>query len=356
MTVSEKASISLGTNREADILIDSNGAPFFSMGLNHIDFSALIDGNPEFWFGECGNSRKKWLREYVVPDLKRWGFNSIGWNQEISIKTDTIARHTQSFTVEEYDSLDIHFCHMLPFVESHQWELETRLPDLYGRDFEAFCRWTARYWCRRLNGNANLIGYFYVDCPIWVHRPRVWTKEPLFPPEELSTRSGRKKLFELARHYYKMLHDSIREYDPNHLILGDRYEAAESIPEELLTAAADYVDVISIQDFSPDPEDIVSRIEWIHSVTGKPVLLADSLVDKQILFDLPESLERFREALTSKMALLKNHRRCLGWHLCGGYIRHPERYSRWGHPGLRDCSNVENRPFTNILSSVMSTL
>ncbi len=349
MRNSGAALISLALKDDRETFVDPVGTPFFSLGLNHIDFTPLLDGKPAFWFGECGNSREKWLRRYVVPDLKRWGFNSIGWNQEISVKTETIARHTPSFTVEEYNSLEIPFCHMLPFIESHQWELETRLPDLLGQDFESLCRWTSRYWCARLMDNPNLLGYFYVDCPIWVHRPRVWTKAPLFPPEELSSPSGRKKLYALARHYYRLLHDVIREYDQDHLILGDRYEAAERIPEELLTAAAEYVDVISIQDFSPDPEDILGRIDRIYSLTGKPVLLADSLVDKQILFDLPESAEQFREAYRYKLSLLRNHPHCVGWHLCGGYLRHPERYARWGHPGLRGADNSENKIVTTAL-------
>ena len=50
----------------------------------------------------------------------------------------------------------------------------------------------------------------------------------MFDPARLESEAGRTELFKLAERYYRVTHDAIRRYDPHHLILGDRYEAASA--------------------------------------------------------------------------------------------------------------------------------
>ena len=60
-------------------LITPESRPFFSIGLNHIDPSPLrYAANGDLWERKYGNSMEKWLKEAVAPDLKAWGFNSVG--------------------------------------------------------------------------------------------------------------------------------------------------------------------------------------------------------------------------------------------------------------------------------------
>ena len=76
--------------------------------------------------------------------------------------------------------------------------------------------------------DPKLIGYFYVDCPTWIHvRPANAWKGPLFDPERLASDGGgcRRAHATWPGRYYRVTHDAIRRYDPHHLILGDRYEA-----------------------------------------------------------------------------------------------------------------------------------
>ena len=214
------------------------GKLFWSVGINHVDPATLryLDSNG-VWDNNYKNRMSKWLKA-VKKDLTTWGFNTLGWNQEVVTINDEHHRHSRSFTFEEYQWLDMPYCHLLPFIESHQWEIETRLPDIRSAGFAEWCDYVARDQCARMKDDPKLIGYFFTDCPTWIHHSNLtaW-KAPLFDPEMLKTEAGKKELFDLATTYYKVITDSIRRYDSNHLILGDRYEANRPIPEEVINAA-----------------------------------------------------------------------------------------------------------------------
>nr|MBC8218848.1 agarase [Planctomycetota bacterium] len=207
-------------------LVTPEGERFFSIGMNHIDSATLrYEENEHIWRDKYDNSMKKWLTQ-VRSDLRNWGFNTVGWVQEVVTREVLNHRHSRNFTFEEYQWLDMPYCHMLPFVDFHQWEVETRNPDFYSKGFEQWCDYVARAHCGRLADDPKLIGYFYCDCPTWVHirKDNTW-KGPLFDPARLKSQAGRKELTQLAGRYYKVTHDAIRRYDKNHLIFGDRYEA-----------------------------------------------------------------------------------------------------------------------------------
>ena len=73
---------------------------------------------------------------------------------------------------------------------------------------------------------------------------------------------------------------AIRRYDPDHLILGDRYNGDKGIPEPVLRAMAPFVDVVSVQRFAGPTQDERERFRndlagWSEQAGGKPVLVAD---------------------------------------------------------------------------------
>lgn len=60
-------------------LITPDGKPFFTMGLNHVDPASLR--SPEIldiWREKYGGSTIGWIKESVAPNLKAWGFNTVG--------------------------------------------------------------------------------------------------------------------------------------------------------------------------------------------------------------------------------------------------------------------------------------
>ncbi len=65
-------------------LIRPDGHISFSLGLNHIDPASLrYPENRHIREEKYGNSIERWLKESVRPHLLNWGFNCLGWNQEV---------------------------------------------------------------------------------------------------------------------------------------------------------------------------------------------------------------------------------------------------------------------------------
>ena len=299
-------------------LIEPGGEPFFSLGLNHIDPASLrYAENLHLWEGRYGGEMIRWVRESVAPNLRRWGFNTVGWVQEVTVRH---WRHSRSFTAEEYRALEMPYCHMLPFTESHQWEQHTRHFDYQGPDWAEWVDYVARSHCAELAGDPNLIGYFYSDCPTWAHDlpPNRW-RGPIFDPALLTSASGRRRLTELANSYYRTTHDAIRRYDRRHLILGDRYEANARLPGEVLDAAREYVDVLSFQDFVNPVEHLAG---W-HLRTGKPVLLADAAGSGPV--DGDGFIANDGGWYAAVLNQLLENPGCVGFHLCGAYQRNRAR-------------------------------
>lgn len=308
----------LGKRKEHWWLITPDGKPFFTIGINHIDPASLrYPENIDIWRNKYGGSTLRWIKESVAPNLKAWGFNTVGWVQEVTVRK---WRHSRPFTGDEYKALDMPYCHLLPFMESHQWEKHTVHFDFRSEDWKEWCDYVARSHCAELTDDPNLIGYFYSDCPTWTHdRPDNEWRGPIFDPERLTTDAGRQELMELAGLYYKTTHDAIRRYDTHHLLLGDRYEANAPIAMEVINAAKPYVDVLSFQDF----RDPVKHLDEWYKKTGKPVLLADAAgVDwRSQAFFKPNNGVWYAETL----AALHRNPGCIGFHLCGAYQRNKAR-------------------------------
>ena len=77
-------------------LITPDGDPFFTIGLNHIDPASLrYPENIHIWREKYGGSNIRWIKESVAPNLKAWGFNSVGCVQEVTVRQ---WQHSRSFT------------------------------------------------------------------------------------------------------------------------------------------------------------------------------------------------------------------------------------------------------------------
>ena len=148
----------------------------------------------------------------------------------------------------------------------------------------------------------------------------------MFDPDKLKTAAGRKELDKLARHYYQVTRDAIRRYDPNHLIMGDRYEANAPLPIEIVNASEGLVDVISFQDFK-DPATHLA--DW-HKKTGRPVLWADGAQGAEIddhtgRYPTHSYKENSGSWYAEMLKGLQKNPGAVGAHLCGAYLRNRRR-------------------------------
>lgn len=315
-------------------LLDPEGNPFFSVGINHVDPASMrYPENIERWRTKYNGSTLQWLKESVKPNLKKWGFNTVGWEQEVTVRQ---WKHSRAFTYDEHQALGMPYCRMLPFAETHQWEQHTAHFDFFSREWIEWCEYVARDHCAEFSDDPNLIGYFYSDCPTWIHtRPHNNWRGPIFDPDKLKNEEGKKELKALAKQYYKTIHDAIRKYDANHLIFGDRYEANQPIAMEVIEEALPYVDVLSFQDF----RDPVTHLEEWYNKTGKPVLLADAARIKWQT-EPGEFTRNNGQWYTDTLHELYKQDGCIGFHLCGAYQRNKAR--RYGLLDEYENPDVEN--------------
>jgi hypothetical protein len=322
-------------------LIAPEGKPFFSIGLNHIDPTPLRSAaDADLWQQKYDNSMQRWLEDSVRPDLQAWGFNTIGWTPEVVSRGNANYRHSRLFTFEEYQWLGLPYCHQLPFTDFHQWDVETKNPAIDSPEFADWCDYVAREHCSRMKNDPKLMGYFYLDCPTWIHtRAGNQWRGPMFDPGKLKSTEGRQELRALASKYYRITHDAIRRYDRHHLILGDRYDAEAPLASEVIEAALPYVDILSFQDFSKTDKVLANLSRW-HSQTGKPVLLAD-YASRIRHSDGSQSHdgETYAKTLSAVHALPG----CVGLHLCGAYLQNSVR-----RRGLR----IDDRTFDSGLEAI----
>ena len=121
---------------------------------------------------------------------------------------------------------------------------------------------------------------------------------------------------------------------------GERYEAMAPVPDEVLLAAGPFVDVMSFQHFGP-VEKIRAGLARFAELTDKPVLLADSAGSlKQPDGTIRNDPAKYRETL----AALREIPACVGFHLCGAYLRNHAR-----NRGLRD---EQERPDTETVAAI----
>ena len=158
---------------------------------------------------------------------------------------------------------------------------------------------------------------------VGAHSPATKWRGTLADPDLLESEAGRRELSAIADRYYSVTHDAIRRYDPNHLILGDRWEANATLPEEVVHAALPYVDVLSFQCFGT-VENIATKMQHWADFADKPVLLADAAGHIRAHGDTnwPPKADRLHDTdhYRQVMDTLWDIPQSVGYHLCGAYI------------------------------------
>ncbi len=245
--------------------ITPEGHAFLSAGVNHVDYRK--DYSNEFV-------------DFVAAHLAQWRFNTIGWSQELMSRDPKSGAmvHSRGWGPKQYARANMPYAHLIRFTDI-EWYVEEQFPDVFSEAFTQKCDRLAQEVCTELRDDPNLIGYFYADTPNW---PR-WAEEV-----------GRQRLEAVARQYYQVIHDSIRRYDTNHLLLGDRYKGdrvitigrdkVNGLPHEVLHAMKSTVDVLSVEYFDVllmnrfvTPDQLRTDLARWYGVAGKPVLISDML-------------------------------------------------------------------------------
>ncbi|MBN2309620.1 MAG: beta-galactosidase, partial [Candidatus Hydrogenedentes bacterium] len=311
--------------------VTPEGGRFLSFGVNHVTWNGNhakgTDRNP---YNEAVTARygteEKWA-EATSARLEQWGFNTVGaWSSTIDTKTHLpyapILHLSQSFW-------------------SPWWKDEGVVPDFFSDAFLAYVEEKAA-GIDKYAGDPKVLGYFidnelpwapdhrktpelfygYVALPadaagkgqlvafmeerygtveafneVW--KPAVAGWDVLAATTALKPRSKKKAKADreaftrlVARQYFKVTSEAIREKDPGALVLGCRF-IPYNVPEVVVEACGEYCDVVSTNYYRPlllgklyikhawrgkSTVDIVPLDESLrafHELTGKPVMVTE---------------------------------------------------------------------------------
>jgi hypothetical protein len=124
-----------------------------------------------------------------------------------------------------------------------------------------------------------------------------------------------------AERYFRICREAITANDPNHLYLGCRFHAKVLWQESVFRAAAQYLDVISVNwygQWTPDPPTMDNWVSW----TNRPFLISEFFA-KGMDSGLPNTsgagwivkTQKDRGLFYQNFTLpLLQHRGCVGWH------------------------------------------
>jgi hypothetical protein len=205
----------------ATSLVDPNGNAAFLTAVTTVTPTLPSRGGPGFVSSDFNGNRDAWAAKTALR-LRQCGFNAAGAWSDRSL--DPFIPHTRCLSV---------WLTAVSDISSPDWEM----------DVEQVIKRSV------VPDDRELIGY-YTDNEL------NWTKlEPW------------------ADKYFEVTSRLIRKYDPNHLILGVRFNKRP--PESVLRASIGRVDVHSINAYSDNPNPPVEFINSINLATGAKVIISE---------------------------------------------------------------------------------
>jgi hypothetical protein len=363
-----------------------DGEPFVSLGVNHLQPDCwLAPYNREASLARYGddladadgrrfNPDGQGLRRLVdamIDRIQQWGFNSLGM-------------HTHGVPARLYQSR-IPYLHCINAVHlGSRYRFGTdRCPDFFSDAFAERLGKRIRRTAEEHRGCPNLLGYAFTDIPRWYffggppkNRQDRWPIHPFvddlrsqpasapgkqqwidvlhsrygsaavaaqiynlevrgweeladvrdwpYPAEpERAAGDSEAMLQRMVGRWYDLHVGFIREFDPHHLIFGDKLHSPDILPDWFAPILRRSVDVMLIQWYRPfDQQEAVLRD--LHARTGKPILNGDSCfgcpkpplqtsVKGYPCRDMEEVAARYVEYLRGIMSLPF----MVGWHHCG---------------------------------------
>ena len=401
----------IGRFGNRDLFVSPDGHGYIALGVNHI--GAVAQGGPTALFS--AHTNRDWDRyfaEVLKPQLNAWNMNSLGYGApaELFDRMPFFATITLA-PIEKHRSHPIRGqsgAYQFPDVFDPAWQREVE-----NRIHKA---------CDRYRDNHFLIGYFWTDTPTWDLvktrglRGTDWVSAirqlPNTAPgkqryasflrdryvdrlDELNTIYGlplrsveevvdhdfkhvaigrhvvreddEAFLEQIARCFYEVVGTAQRRFDPNHLVLGDRYLAGDA-PASVLRAASPWIDVVSVQPgdrytklYPPSTYFPERMIEHLHRVTGKPVLICDHAISyptrdepRTIFEQMPSQAEAARATdAFLRQALSKPY--MLGYLRCQ-YIDRPAGFGRGLRQGLVDQHGKPRQLLVNTYRHVFSEM
>jgi len=380
-------------------ILDPQGRPFHLRGCNHYSDGShmpwsLADryGTVEQWRASVRDRHREWGFTYMPP--------SIG---PVAIDPETVdgpkdranlVTRKPEWPASHYAALEFPFTLFLEIPK--QYMAGPGMGDVFGEEFRDAVGRRCRKVCLPLKDNRHLIGYHFCHNPPWnptaasaeqwidectrpgssglkewvrlmrriygsVERWRetygvpieTWDeieqlKNPLRGYVSASRLQQDKEAFlqRICERWHRVYVESIRRYDPNHLILGDRNTLHLQPPPRpwALQIMRRHVDVLSVNIMGP-PRTIYGVLEHATRHWDGPILLADT--GACVYAGEPAKsgyhaadIDEFEQVYAGMMEMSVEHPQIVGFGWCGYYeTPHPG-----GRGGLVDCRTDEPLP------------
>ncbi len=291
-------------------LVDPLGNVFVSKALCHIGFAT--DVSPVLGYSpfQRTNERKYGTRErWVTATMERlwkWNFNTVG-----AYSDPIVMQQGMPYTLLV----------SMNAAAGGSWWYGT-FADVFSPEFRRICEAQARRFCTPLKDDPYLIGYYTDNELPWRGR---WqggrhsllrdflSLEPDAPGKQRAIRFLREKYGTIDRlnhawgtafssfedlnavyavpgheeefpaddaefqeifawQYFRVVSEAIRQADPNHMVLGDRFGSYDQ-PPEILRPAARYCDLISWNNYYREPP--IEGLRAKYAMTARPMLLTE---------------------------------------------------------------------------------
>jgi hypothetical protein len=352
-------------------VLDPDGTPVILAGLNHYCNGKYMPWNLEERYG----SREAWRRS-VRDRHREWGFTymptSVGPAVRPSERGGFMEEGNDEWAAAEYAEMDYPFTAMLE-VPRRYMASSRDYPDVFSKDFRDMVDARCREFVRPLADNPHLVGWHLCHNPPWHDRApgfdnwleacvggadgrAVWIDlmrgtygdpdayretygpaidsfdeigemaRPLF--SYVSTDRGLRDRLAYMRkicdEWYKVFAGTVRKYDPNHLLLGDR-NTTHLFPMAgwSLEVMSSYIDVLSINVMGT-PEVILEVMAPATSGWAGPIHLADTGVG--VRSEGPSTggfvcrnADEFARVYAGILDLCESHPQIVGFGWCGYY-------------------------------------
>jgi hypothetical protein len=164
--------------------------------------------------------------------------------------------------------------------------------DVFDPAFKARLKKQIQDICAKTAGDANCIGYWWTDIPVWRldRQKQMFGKSyvdfirdlPESAPGRIRYEQYKKQngggdaagfLVLIARELYTATAESYRQFAPGRLLFGERYNTIPGAPLEIIAECGKVVDVVSFQPYEKTLSG--EMLDKIHALTGKPIMLSD---------------------------------------------------------------------------------
>lgn len=365
-------------------LLDPSGKPVYLRGANHYTDGTYMPlnlkeryGSQATWLASVRDRHREWGFNYLPPSVGPSEHGAHVGPPKVNEadhrkKWPNPVYRTPELPPETFARLDYPFSLLLEFPK--QYMSGRNLPDVFSKSFREAIDKRCREVCEPLKDNPNLVGYHFCHNPPWhptnksfeywiqdtVHsgRPahREWVKlmkriygsvalwnrtygtpidtfeeilEMKFPLrayvlEAKGQRDRAAFMQQICEEWYKVYSETIRKYDPNHLLLGDRNTGhLHPIPAYALHRMARYVDVLSTNTMGPSSMFFETLQQMTPHWDG-PILLADTgagIYNGQWSKSAYQcrNLEEYESLYKSYMTAGLEHPQLIGFAWCGYY-------------------------------------